>query len=232
MLGPAFYQRYQCSLIEPAWAIDLRHVLIIYDLLSSGMFGHALEIGAHYGASTCAFVEAAEHSSELRVTVCDSAITGVVRELVQQSVAAPRCQFLECDSAEGLQQLRKRRMPVDVALLDGSHVFHVNATEAAFLRCLGTQTLLLHDICTPSHDRYGRNYQFDGPKKLLERFRNASSWFAVEDSVARDGERTDRGLALVTRTRRIWERAVEVFSARALPPEADLRRAAGATDQG
>ncbi|MGD0669307.1 MAG: class I SAM-dependent methyltransferase [Bryobacteraceae bacterium] len=232
MLSPGFYQRYQRSLIEPDWAIDLRHILIIYDLLSSGMFRHALEIGAHYGASTCAFVEAAEHSSDLRVTVCDSTITSVVRELVQRSAAAPRCQLLECDSFEALQQLRERRMPVDVALLDGSHVFYRNATEAALLRCLGTRTLLLHDICTTSHDRYGRNHEFDGPTKLLERLQSASGWFAVEDSKLRDGERTEGGFALVTRNREIWERAVEVFSAWTSLPKADLRRATGATDQG
>lgn len=37
-----FYERYERSLIEPTWAVDLRHVMMIYELLTSGMFRRAL----------------------------------------------------------------------------------------------------------------------------------------------------------------------------------------------
>jgi Methyltransferase domain len=221
-VGARFTQRYARAMVQPTWAIDLRHTLVIHGLLTSGMFRNALEIGAHYGVSTCAFVDAVEQQPDLRVWICDKIIEGTVLDLVKESAAVSRIELLECLSSTALTKLIERRVAIDIALLDGSHVFRDVALEATLLRCLGTQSLLLHDITNVSHDQYGRGDLFDGPRKLLERYQSSSSWLTILDNGVRAGERTDRGLALVTRSREIYEGAAEIFSAWASVAKDDL----------
>ena len=223
-----FYPRYLHSILNAEWSVDLRHVLMIYETLKSCSCQTGLEIGAYYGTTTCAFVEAAERRPDFSVFVCDVVITDAVRNLVNQSPAVDQITIIECESARALQKLLDLRISIDIAFLDGSHVFYQNAIEAAFLQCLGARTLLLHDTRTQSSDQYGRNYLFDGPKKLLERFRSSPMWFVVEDSDMRCHEQTHRGLALVTRDREVWERTVAIFSELGSLPIADVRKAAGA----
>ena len=217
-----FTQRYRRALIQPTWAVDLRHTLVIHGLLTSGMFLNALEIGAHYGVSTCAFVDAAEQQTDLRVWICDETIRDTVHDLVLESTAGSRIKLLECLAITALTRLIERRVAIDIALLDGSHVFFDVAHEAALLRCLGTSSLLLHDVSNVSLDQYGRRQLFDGPQKLLEKYRSSSSWFTILDNKARAGERTERGLALVTRDPKVYKRAAEIFSSWASVAKHDL----------
>jgi methyltransferase family protein len=217
-----FTQRYRRAMIQPAWAIDLRHTLMIHGLLTCGMFLHALEIGAHYGVSTCAFVDAAEQKSDLRIWICDETVQDTVHALVLESPAISRIELLECLSTTALTALIKRRIAIDIALLDGSHVCHDVAHETALLRCLGTSSLLLHDVSNVSLDKYGRQHLFDGPHKLLERYQSSPGWFTVLDNKARIGEQTDRGLALVTRDREVYKKAAEIFSSWAAVAKNDL----------
>ncbi len=217
-----FTQRYRRAMIQPTWAVDLRHTLVIHGLLTSGMFLNALEIGAHYGVSTCAFVDAAEQQPDLRVWICDETIRDTVHDLVRESTAGSRIELLECLAITALTRLIERRVAIDIALLDGSHVFFDVALETALLRCLGTSSLLLHDVSNVSFDQYGRRHLFDGPQKLLEKYRSSSSWFTIVDNKARAGERTERGLALVTRDPKVYKRAAEIFSSWASVAKHDL----------
>ncbi len=184
------------------WGVDIRHIMILYNLLLLGKFQNVLEVGVHMGASASAFVEA-QRRCGYDLHLCDIKIEPHIRKLYGNN-----CFIHECKSTKCLQSIHD----CDFVFLDGSHIAEDVMDEFELLSIKGVRNILLHDHKTQLLPAYKNQPWFDGPLLLSERLRNSPSWHCVEDICFRYGEETERGLFFSTKDDDIYKMACQVFN--------------------
>lgn len=195
---------------QPAhWAVDIRHVLILHELLLASRAKTYLEIGVGFGVSAIAAIEAIPRSDEIRkVYFFDTKIQSVIKDLCRR--VGGIAEAWEGDSVDLLASLNE----VDFAFLDGNHSEgHINA-EWNQLRRLGAKHVAIHDTAARARaaSKGWDPTEFAGPELLLERLKNDTQFCVMEDRVDRPSEGTGRGFAFATRDAAFGHRAVEIFS--------------------
>jgi predicted O-methyltransferase YrrM len=207
LIAEDFLREFDSSQLNESWSMDLRHVLVIYDLLKTGFFHSALEVGCYNGGSTTAFLHALYLSNELEITLCDDNFQEHLHSRISEHKKRSQITTVEKDSRQFLIDAINNGGAFDFVLLDGSHVCHVNYLEIMLLTVLDIRTIAIHDVSSDSSDNYSRNYLFDGTRKLLERYQSSPKWMIVIDDLKRENEMTHRGLALITRDRQVHDLA-------------------------
>lgn len=190
---------------QDCWGMDIRHVLILHNILLLQNFQCVLEIGTHHGLSTTAFVEAQMHcGNKLDIHLCDIQFEESARDLC---MGIEKISFHEMKSSDYLQMAPK----FDFALLDGSHIAEDVEDEFEYLCLNGIETLMLHDVNTQALPENKETPWYDGPMLLKHKLSASPDWFCVEDSLKRIGENTERGLFLATTQQDIYDEALKIF---------------------
>ncbi|WP_321418950.1 class I SAM-dependent methyltransferase [uncultured Desulfobacter sp.] len=191
---------------KPDWAMDLRHVMMLYNLLCAAPFRCVIEIGSHYGVSTSAFVQA-QHRREFEFHICDVKVHSTVRNMNANGIAKGLTVVHEKTSWEFLSRAPK----FDFVLLDGSHIAEHVQDEFELLSAIGLRTIALHDTRTQFLPESAATPWFDGPPRIAEKLSCSTDWLSVEDAQRRAGELTHRGFFLATRDIHVYRLARQSF---------------------
>jgi hypothetical protein len=183
-------------------AMDRRHVDYLLFVLSHGNFCQCLEIGCHMGYSTTAFLAAAESGAIFDLSLCDIHFTDNVLKLSSMMRA----------HGMNVSELQKPSTEIiswqyDFIVVDGDHSLENCRREFALLDKI-RPTLFLHD--TNSAKMGIPNCE--GPSYMLEMARDWGRHHIIEDKKRRDGELTDRGMALITTDKALADRFAEYIS--------------------
>ena len=200
------------------WAIDIRHVMILYNLLLVADFGRVLEIGTHMGASTAAFLKA-QGKKGFQLHLCDLSFEPHIKKICANSATAEKIFLHECASAEYLADAPC----FDFAFLDGSHIAEHVMNEFELLSMNGIDSILLHDHRTQLLSNFKDKPWFDGAYFLSERLRHSRNWYCVEDMGRRENELTDRGLFFATKRQDLCRLMRAIFVELSNVPYSQLR---------
>lgn len=188
-----------------SWGMDIRHILILHNILLLPFFSKVLEIGTHHGLSTTAFIEAnIKRDDKFEIHLCDIKFEESAKNLCLNIQAA---NMHELRSSDYLQNSPK----FDFALLDGSHIAEDVEDEFEYLCLNGIDTLMLHDVNTQFLIENKETPWFDGPMFLKHKLLASPDWLCLEDSLYRVGEKTERGLFFATTKKIIYDEAAKIF---------------------
>lgn len=177
--------------IEAGWCIDLRHLRWLHAVLMSGRFRRVLEIGSYHGYSTTAFLAALEAGKVGEVHLCEPHPTAELLERIAGTGAVLH--------AERSVDLLAADADWDFVFVDGDH-FEANVKEEArLLIAAGVRCVMAHD--TSAASIYP---ECDGPQHLKAAFQ-AAGYFCCEDSLKREGERTERGMFFAALDRSVYQ---------------------------
>ncbi len=199
--APAPYDlnQYQGIWDCPQGSVDRSHLFWLFDVLSSGGFQHALEIGCLNGASSTAFVEALNAQAIERATFCDIHLGATFRGVLSRCRLPDRIQTFEGRSVELLRQQEN----FDFVFIDGDHRLETVQEEVELL-------LRQRPTCLMAHDTNAQATGFadcEGPPLLKWRFQTTAPYFCLEDSAFRSGKATQRGMFLATTSPEIFAAA-------------------------
>lgn len=201
------YTQYKDNCRDSEWAMDGRHVMILFNLLMSYPFNKVLEIGSHYGCSTTAFVEALKYGCQFEVHLCDISIRNSIKNLCKNYFLENKIKYHEMRSIKYLLGA-----PIfDFVLLDGSHISEDVEDEFEYLSMKNTQTYLLHDTNTQLLPESSLTPWYDGPLFLMNKLKASPDWLWLEDKHDREGEKTVRGLFFATRNIYLFNYATRIF---------------------
>jgi hypothetical protein len=174
--------------------MDPRHAALLYEMLVAHQFRRVLEIGCFNGASTSALVQSINDGATAELHLCDLEFRPTLHEVVRRCV---RPVYLhQCRSVDVIGP------DFDLILVDGDHsVSNVSREVGALLAC-ETPTIAAHDV-TPGADPLG---ECDGSRFLGHVFRGHPAYHCLQDSLARPGEYTGRGLLVATRDRELYQK--------------------------
>ncbi len=185
----------------PPANIDRRHLYWLSDVLSSGLFQNALEIGCLDGASSTAFVNAINCGRLERATFCDLQIRNSLRRVLSTCDDPSRVTTFEGRSVDMLTQ----GLSYDFVFVDGDHGWETVAEEVEWL--------LKHPpICVMAHDTGVKQAGIpgcEGPPYLKWRFQTTAPYWCLEESAVRHQEATFRGMFLATTSPAVLEVARE-----------------------
>jgi hypothetical protein len=203
-------ESYGVLLRKPArWAVDVRHVLLLHELLVASGARTYVEIGVGFGFSAIAAIEAIRHSKSLRkVYFCDLKFDTTIVDLCQRLYPVT-IELREEDSLNVLESLDQ----VDFAFLDGDHSQeHVQAELKCLLRA-EVKHIAVHD--TGARQRaVAKGWaadKFNGPEWLLQHLRVRGDFVVMEDCVERPCEATGRGFGFATRDSNFAESINQIF---------------------
>jgi hypothetical protein len=190
----------------PEMAVDKRHIFIMHDILRSWPFRSALEIGSFNGASATAFVEAINSGEGLgesgHATFCDVQPTHSLKAVAANCKHAGRVTITDQPSHVVLES----QYDYDFIFVDGRHDLESVSRELKPL-------LRRKPLCVMAHDTSATDAGYrlcEGAKLLKDTFK-ALYGNHIEDSVLRDGERTERGLFFATNDSELAGRALAAF---------------------
>lgn len=186
---------------EHVWSVDRRHVEIIrrFLLTVKHKVANVVEVGCAHGVSTEAILDAADER-KFRVDLIDLRFS---EQVLGMAKAAGRGVTLH--QANSVDVLGSLVGEDTVVFLDGDHKREHVAKEAAVLTPKLPLAVILHDAANVAHD-------CDGPPWLMHHLQ-AIGYFAALDSLPRSGERTERGLAIMSRTPAVAEAATDACAA-------------------
>ena len=192
---------------NPAWAMDIRHIMILYNILLASPYRRVLEIGSHYGASTTAFIEALNQGCQFELHLCDIEFLDSVHRLCFDQHQHGRVFYHEMPSARFLPDAP----PFDFALVDGSHIAEHVQDDFEYLSMNNTGSYLLHDVRTQLLPESKEEPWYDGPLFLRNRLLASPDWMCIEDCVDRKKELTKRGILFATRSANEYSKALSIF---------------------
>jgi len=172
---------------EPSMCADIRHIAAIRDLLMSGLFSKALEVGVWTGASAAAFCAALDHRVIDRYHACDVGLQKQFFDVIgNREVCLHQKASVEC--------LADERHQWDVIFLDGDHSLETGKQEIELVLAKNPRCVILHDVCSTAVGYPG----CEGPRYMHEKL-VAEGWRCVVDNLDRPGERTNRGLLMAAK---------------------------------
>lgn len=191
----------------PEVAMDRRHIFMLHDILCGYPFKSALEIGSFNGASSTAFVEAANAGKLGRATFCDVQVTHSLMCVANNCRNPNRVRI----TREVSWSLLESAEDFDFVLVDANHDLESVTPEVK-------QLLRRRPLCVMAHDTNATAAGFplcEGAALLKNTFMKLPGYYCIEDAKAREGERTERGLFFATTDPALLDLATQVFSNRA-----------------
>lgn len=182
------YARFADPYVGHAVSMDRRHARAIgVFLLNIEPKANVVEVGCCYGVSTSEVLDACEQagfSCTLIDTVFQPSIAAMARE------AAGRISLV-MDAGHSVGVLADYVGKDTVVILDGDHHRAYMELESEILERQPPRAIVLHDVTSQRPD-------CDGPAWFLHRWQAAGYYVAI-DYLPREGERTERGLAILCR---------------------------------
>lgn len=170
-------------------SMDQRHAAAIGSFLKNIEPPAAvIEVGACYGVSTAAILDACEEA-DFSFTVIDTKFQESVKAMVKQAAGKVA---LVTDSGHSVAVLGDYLTPESIVLLDGDHRRAYMELESEVLERKPPRAIILHDVAA------FRQHDCDGPAWLLHHWQ-AKGYRVAIDYQPRPGERTERGLAILCR---------------------------------
>lgn len=181
----------------PQASLDPRHIAWLFDVLSSGYFQNALEIGCLNGASSTAFVEAINQERLAHATFCDLDIRETLNAVLSHCRFPERTATFTGRSID----LLDRQSGFDFVFVDGDHRWATVQAETERL-------LQRRPVCVMAHDSgadMAGMADCEGVPYLKWRFQTTAPYLCLEDNALRPGELTHRGLFLATTSPEVFE---------------------------
>lgn len=197
LFPPYEIERYAGIWECPPASVDLRHLFWLADVLSSGLFQNALEIGCLNGASSTAFVEAINVGRLDRATFCDIDLRDHLKQVLANCRDPSRVTTFWGRSAELLSQPPR----YDFVFVDGDHRWAAVAEEVDWLVAQQPMCVMAHDTAA----EIAGIPDCGGPQYLKWRFQTLAPYFCLEDNAVRAEEGTFRGMFLATTSSAVFE---------------------------
>lgn len=168
-------------------SMDVRHARAIGRYLM-GIVGPAtvVEVGCCYGVSTAEVLAACEER-DFSVTLIDTAFQPSIQQMA--TLAAGRVRLV-MDRGHSAAVLAQYVHASTVVILDGDHRRAYMEVESEILERCRPRAVILHDVTSLRPD-------CDGPCWFLHRWQ-AKGYHVAIDYLPREGEQTDRGLAILS----------------------------------
>jgi hypothetical protein len=172
-------------------SMDVRHAGMVGRFLRGlGGLKSVVEVGCCYGVSTAEVLDACEQSGA-QCTLIDLAFTQSVVKMLAAACNRVRVSMASDHSAAVLGKYLSEEC---VLLLDGDHRRVYMELEDEILGRCPPRALILHGVTSHRLD-------CDGPRWMLHRWQALGYRVAI-DYMPREGERTDRGLAILCSSER------------------------------
>lgn len=171
-----------------AMSMDRRHAAAIgVFLLNIEPPANVVEVGCCYGVSTAEVLGACERagfSCTLIDTVFQASVAAMAREAAGKVLVV-------LDVGHSVAVLSDYVRKDSVVILDGDHHRAYMELESEILERTMPRAIVLHDVTSGRAD-------CDGPAWFLHQWQ-AKGYFVAIDYLQREGERTERGLAILCR---------------------------------
>ncbi|TLU81518.1 MAG: class I SAM-dependent methyltransferase [Chlorobium sp.] len=201
-----FFEKYSFLYKKTSWAIDIRHLMVLHNLLMNLDFKKVLEIGCHYGVSSTAFIETLNYKN-IEIHFCDKRLTKSIKVIAKQGMLNGNIFLHQEDSLSFLEN----QINFDFSFIDGFHISEQLMSEFELLTAVGIKNILLHDTNTYLIENINNSIFFDGPPLIAKRLLSSKNWYCIEDKQYREKEETDRGLFFATQNAQIFDMACEIF---------------------
>jgi hypothetical protein len=207
MIEPyAFGGPYSGCFINPAHAMDRRHIFILHEILKVWPFHSALEIGSFAGASSTAFVEAINSGQGLGIggiaTFCDVSVSDSLVDVARNCKDHLRVRITPQPSWAVLDS----KLDFDFIFVDGAHDIDTVTIEVAKLKRRRPLCIMAHDT-----NATAAGYsQCEGAAMLRDVYRD-SEYHCIEDAIDRPNELTKRGLFFATLDKELHMLAWNIF---------------------
>ena len=169
-------------------SMDVRHAAAVRAfLLNIEPPANVIEVGCCFGVSTAEVLFACEeagHSCALIDTVFQDSVKEMVREAAGKVTVV-------MDAGHSVAVLGDYLNPLSVVILDGDHRRAYMELESEILERASPRAIVLHGVASVRPD-------CDGPQWMLHRWQSKGYSVAI-DFMAREGENTHRGLAILCR---------------------------------
>lgn len=202
-----FIKKYSFLYKNPSWAIDIRHLMILYNILMNINLKRVIEIGSHYGVSSTAFIETLKIKKNIEIHFCDTKITKTLKLISKEGMLSGNIFLHEEDSLSFL----KNKIKFDFAFIDSFHISEQTIGEFELLSSIGIKNIMLHDTNTENSTNIDNALFFDGPPIIANRLKSSPQWHCIEDKIERNLENTERGLFFATQDIEIYRTAKKIF---------------------
>lgn len=182
------YAKFADPYVGHVTSMDRRHARSIGAfLLNIEPKASVVEVGCCYGVSTAEVLDACEQSG-FACTLIDTVFQPSVAAMARE--AAGRVSIV-MDAGHSVGVMADYIDKDAVVILDGDHRRAYMELESEILERRPPRAIVLHDVTSQRPD-------CDGPAWFLHRWQAAGYSVAI-DYLPRDGERTERGLAILCR---------------------------------
>lgn len=196
------YAEFSLPYVNDVMSMDRRHAAMIRAfLLNIEAPASVVEVGCCHGVSTAELLYACEER-EWPCTLIDTVFQASVQEMIR--AAAGRVRVVG-DAGHSVAVLDGYLGPQAVVILDGDHHRAYMELESEVLERNPPRGIILHDVTSSRAD-------CDGPAWVFHKWQ-AMGYFAAIDYLPREGERTERGLAILCRDARDAEVALGAMCA-------------------
>lgn len=181
------YRQFSDSYVGHEMSMDRRHAEAIGRFILS-LNGHAtvVEVGCCFGVSTAEVIDACERK-DFSLTLIDRLFQEPVVRMFAHARGRMRLVMEQADSTAVLADYVRNST---VVILDGDHRLSHMQVESELIEGCRPRAVVLHDVTSTRSD-------CDGPRWFLHRWQAAGYHIAI-DYLPRAGERTDRGLAILS----------------------------------
>lgn len=182
------YWRFCEPHVANVMSMDVLHAAMIRNfLVNIESPANVIEVGCCHGVSTAAILQACEVTG-FSCSLIDTFFQDSVKEMVRE--AAGRVSVV-MDAGHSVAVLGDYCNRNSIVLLDGDHRRAYTELESEILERQPPRALILHDVTSNRAD-------CDGPAWALHRWQ-AMGYFVAIDYLPREGQRTERGLAILCR---------------------------------
>lgn len=182
------YAEFAAPFAGHVMSMDARHAAMVRRfLLNVEPPANVIEVGCCYGVSTAEVLDACEEAG-FSATLIDTVFQDSVKAMAAAS--AGRIAMV-MDVGHSVAVLGHYVTKQSIVLLDGDHRRAYMELESEILERQQPRVIVLHDVTSARPD-------CDGPAWVLHRWQ-AAGYFVAIDYLPREGERTERGLAILCR---------------------------------
>lgn len=201
------FEKYEFTLDcdHPDWLTDKRHVEIIYEFLMANDFKRVAEIGSYSGFSTAAFIEALNQGKDFKFHISEIVPTRQLKALISLC-KKPDNVILHVQTGEELLEYWR---DFDFVFIDGNHDIEAAGAELLMALRYEIPNLMAHDTNIYKIDKI--YHPCKGSELIGRVFKSHKDYHYIEDKEEREGELTDRGFMLATKSKEGYETAKKIF---------------------